>query len=245
MQTLLVVIAAGLVGSEAVRQPGAASSSETTAWFQAAEQRLMGSIAHGDRTPWEELTDPEYVFTTEEGEVLTRQQLLAQLKPLPTGLVGDIAVKDLTVQEYADFAVVRFLADEWETVFGQRLTTKYRVTDTFRREGRVWKLVASHISVVTTDPPDQEVSSAGLPGFAGRYQLAPNGWIFTVELRDGKLHGGRDPKQLRPMIALAPNVFVVSGSLGEWIFVTDESGRATRIVNVRKFAPLIWKRIDS
>jgi hypothetical protein len=37
---------------------------------------------------------------------------------------------------------------------------------------------------------------------------------------------------------------VVSGSLGEWIFVTDEHGQATRILDFRKFEPLVWSRVE-
>jgi hypothetical protein len=151
--------------------------------------------------------------------------------------------RELTVQEFPSFAVARFVADEWERVFGQRLTTKYRVTDTFRRDGDEWKMVSSHVAVVTQDPPAQNVSRAAWPALVGTYQLAPDGWSFTVELRDGTLYGGRDPKKLRPFIPLTSDAFVLSGSLGEWLFVI-ENGAATRIVSFRKFEPLIWTRVD-
>jgi hypothetical protein len=239
------VVAVVHLGAEAEARPEGAAAPETVAWFQSTEQTLMGSIAPGDKTPWERVTDPSCVFTTEEGEVFSRQQFLSELRPLPPGLVGNITVKELTVQEFPSFAIVRFLADEWETVFGQRLSTRYRVTDTFRRDGKEWKMVASHLSVVTLDPPEQAVSGAAWAGFRGLYRLLPDGWTFTVELREGRLYGGRDPKKLRPLIPLAPNAFVLSGSLGEWIFVTDESGRTNRIVSYRKFAPLVWTRVDS
>ena len=105
-------------------------------------------------------------------------------------------------------------------------------------------MVASHASVVTRDPPEQPVSTDGWAGFVGRYRLLPDGWTFTVELREGKLYGGRDVKKLRPLIPLTPNAFVVSGSLGEWIFVTNERGQTTRILNFRKFEPLVWSRVE-
>ena len=240
-----LAVAAGVIGAVAARaQPQDGASAETVAWFQATEQALMSSIAPGDRLPWERVADPSFILTTEEGEVLSREQLLRELRPMPPGLAGEIAVRELSVQEFPAFAVVRFLADEWQTVFGQKLTTHYRVTDTFRRDGSHWTLVASHLCVVTRDPPERPFSSAGWSGFVGRYRLLPDGWTFSVEMRDGRLFGGRDKGQLRPLLPLAPNVFVRSGSLGEWIFVVDASGRATAIVNYRKFAPLLWTRVD-
>lgn len=241
---VVLVASAALIFCSLSPQSAGAASPETVAWFQTNEQALMDAIASGDKVPWERLLDPSAVITTEEGEVLSRDQFLKELRPLPPGLVGVIAVKELTVQELPSAAIVRFLLDERETVFGQRLATKYRITDTFRKDGKAWKLVASHCSVVTADPPAQAVSTASWPSFAGQYRLLPDGWILTVELRDGKLYGGRDPRQLRPFIPLAPNAFVLSGSLGEWLFVSDENGRASRIVSFRKFEPLVWTRVE-
>lgn len=228
----------------ALAAAGAATTApETVQWFQATEQALMNAIAPGDKAPWERVMDPSCVVTTEEGEVLTRQQFLDGLGALPPGLSGGIVVTDLSVQEFPAFALVRYRADETESVFGQRLAVHYRVTDTFRREGPAWKMVSSHLSVVTQDPPAQEVSHAGWPGLLGTYRLLPDGWTFTVELRDGRLVGGRDPTKLRPLIPLASHAFVLSGSLGELHFVVED-GRATRILSLRKFAPLVWTRVE-
>jgi hypothetical protein len=221
----------------------AVTSAETQRWFQATEQELMDSIARGDKGPWQRVLDPSFVSTSEEGEVMTKQQFLDDLRPLPQGLIGSIAVKELTVQELPGFAVVRFLADEKETVFGQALATKYRITDTYRRAGESWLMVATHTSVVTADPPTLAVSGADWPDLVGKYRLLPDGWTFIVELDGGKLYGGRDAKKLRPLLPLTPDAFVVQGSLGEWIFVR-EKGKAVRILNFRKFEPLIWTRID-
>lgn len=219
-------------------------SPETTRWFQATEQALMDAVAPGNSAAWERVMDPSCVVTTEEGEVLPRDRFLAQLRPLPAGLSGSIAVKALSVEEFQTFAIVRYLAQESESVFGQSLAVDYRVTNTYRRDGAGWKMVASHLSVVTRDPPAQPVSPADWPGLVGVYRLLPDGWTFTVELRDGRLVGGRDATKLRPLIPLAPHAFVLSGSLGEWHFLV-ENGRAARILNLRKFAPLVWTRVEA
>jgi uncharacterized protein DUF4440 len=239
-----------LVACLAGAAPGVASAASPaggasdTRWFQATEQSLMDAIGAGDKSPWAQIMDPQCIVTTEQGEVVTRQAFLDELRALPAGLSGGITVRDLRVQPFPGFAVVRFLADEQEDVFGQRLAIRYRVTDTFRRAGRKWKMVSSHVSVVTADPPPQPAAKGSWPGFVGTYQLLPDGWRFHVELRDGTLYGGRDPAQLRPFVPVTPDVLVLSGSLGEWIFVTDETGTARRLVSFRKFNPLVWTRIE-
>lgn len=231
----------GGAAQSAVAAPNAPSA-EVVKWFQTTEQALMDSLASGDKAAWERVMDPACVVTSEEGQVTGRQQFLDEVRPLPEGLAGGIAVQELTVQEFPSFAVVRYLADEWESVFGQRLSVKYRVTNTYRRDGADWKMVASHLAVVTQDPPAQAVSGAGWPALVGSYRLLPAGWTLTVELRDGKLYAGRDPKKLKPLVPLTPDAFVLSGSLGEWLFVV-ENDKATRIVNLRKFATLVWTRV--
>ena len=62
-------------------------------------------------------------------------------------------------------------------------------------------------------------------------------------LREGNLFGGRDTNKLALLIPMASNVFVRKGALGELIFISDEEGKATRIVDLRKFQPLIWTRV--
>ncbi len=231
--------------ARAVEPTPSSASPETVRWFQSTEQALMDAVGKGDRTVWDRVMDPSCVVTSEEGEVIDKKGFLDELNPLPKGLTGGIAVQELTVAEYPSLAIVRYLADEWEQVFGQRLTTKYRTTDTFRRDGSSWKMVGSHTSVVTQDPPAQTVSTASWPKLVGRYRILPDGWTFHVELRDRQLYGGRDPKKLKPLVPLAPDTFVLSGSLGDLIFVSDPSGRVTHILELRKFEPLVWTRIDA
>jgi hypothetical protein len=221
----------------------AGSAADAERWFQATEQALMDAVGPGDKTVWERVMDPGCVVTSEEGQVLTKQQFLNELRPLPPGLTGGIKVRDLTVQDLTTFAVVRYVADEWESVFGQRLTTQYRTTDTFRRAGSGWTMVASHTAVVTRDPPAQSVSSSEWPRLVGEYRLLPDGWAFHVVLRNDRLYGGRDLDKLKPLIPLTPDAFVLEGSLGEWIFVAGEDRKAVRVLNFRKFEPLVWTRV--
>jgi hypothetical protein len=241
--TALFVLGQGIASHGLAAQTAKpAEVADLTRSFRAIEQKLMDAIGSGDKEAWDRVMDPQCVITTEEGQRLGKGQFLEELRPMPPGLKGDISVQDLSVQPVENVAIVRFLADEWQTVFGQRISTRYRVTDTFRRDGQDWKMMASHISVVTHDPPAQEVSKDQWPAFVGTYRLAPDGWTFTVELRDGLLYGGRDPKKLRRFIPLAPNVFVLSGSLGEWIFVMDK-GTVSHVLSFRKLEPLVWTRL--
>ncbi len=243
--SLLLLLPSGVpLDSRQARTASPATSAEANdlEWFRSAEQSLMDAIAVGDKAIWDQMMDEGCIITTEEGNVLSKEMFLKELRGLPQGLSGTIRVKDLTLQKFGNFAIVRFRLEEQENVFGQQLSTQYRVTDTFRRAGDAWKMIASHASVVTQDPPPQVVSKATWPTMVGTYKLLPNGWTFHVALRDGVLYGGRDSRNLRPFIPLAPNVFTLTGSLGEWIFITENEAKPSKIVHFRKFEPLIWTR---
>ena len=214
--------------------------------FQRTEQSLMDATAVGNKVPWNLALDDDCVITNEEGEVLNKKTFLDQLTGLPRGLSGSIEIADLTVQRVSGMVVVvRFRMNEKETVFGQQLTTSYRSTDTFVRKNSTWKMIASHQSVITSDPPAQEVSRSHWPAFVGTYQLLPNGWVLHVAMRDGELLSGRDPNHLRRLIPIGPNVFTREGSLGEWIFCQDENQHVTKIVELRKFEPLTWTSVPT
>ncbi|UWZ82810.1 nuclear transport factor 2 family protein [Occallatibacter riparius] len=238
---LIVVVTASAYPLAAAQALSLQSKKELKESFQRQEQLLMDSVAIGDKHPWNNTLDDDCIITNEEGEVLTKKTFLEQLAGLPGGLSGSIEVAELTVQRVSDsVAVVRFRMNEKETVFGQQLTTSYRSTDTFVRKGTAWKMIASHQSLITSNPPTQEVSKANWPAFAGTYQLLPNGWVVHVVLRNGQLYSGRDLNDLKRLIPIGPNVFTREGDLGEWIFCLDEKQKATKIVELRKFEPLVW-----
>lgn len=245
IRELLIVAILSIVSLQSRSDSVSAETRDATAaWFQSTEQALMDAIAKGDKTIWDRVLDENCVYTSEEGQTLSKKELLEQLVGLPPGLTGSIKVEDLTVQELGAVAIVRYTANESEDVFGQKLKTKYRVTDVFRKNEPDWKLVSSHLSVVTADPPPQDVSRENWPELEGVYALMPDGWKLNVTLRDGELWAGRSPDKMKLLIPLAPNVFVRKGLLGELIFVTDKTGKASKIVDYRKFEPLIWTRLE-
>jgi hypothetical protein len=75
-----------------LRGSARAAPLDAVQWFQKSEQSLMDAVASGDRAVWDRILDPSCILTSEEGQVMTREQFLAGLRPLPTGLTGGIAV---------------------------------------------------------------------------------------------------------------------------------------------------------
>ena len=109
LRRLIAISTCLLLARASVAAAGTAgvASPETVEWFQATEQALMDALAPGDKAVWDRIMDPSCVVTSEEGQVLTRERFLEELGPLPQGLSGSIAVKDLTVQELPGVAVLQ------------------------------------------------------------------------------------------------------------------------------------------
>src|SRR6476659_2073922 len=104
MSALAILVTTALIAL----QPSAGSRE----WFEKTEQTLMDAVASGDHAVWDQIMDDACVMTGEEGEQLTKAAFLKALRPLPQGLSGEIVVRDLTVQDLKDVAIVRYLADE-------------------------------------------------------------------------------------------------------------------------------------
>jgi hypothetical protein len=210
---MLCAVAVAICGACTHAATGAASAGEV-AWFQKNTQALFDSIASGEKSVWDNATAASFVMTSEDGEVLDKPRFMAALAPLPTGFTGSSRIRDLTVQDLGGAAVVHYLIDESEDVFGQKLHTKYLETDTYRRDAGAWKMVAAQVTVVPRDLDPVKVDTRGWPALVGDYRISDKtDRRYHVSLRDGTLFGGRDEQSATELIPLSPLVFFQKGSI--------------------------------
>lgn len=229
--------AAGAAGDAGLERGPAATA------LPAITQKMFDALAPGDKAVWERYLSPRFVQIDESGARLPRDKLMADFAALPSGLSGSIAVQDAQVSDFGAFAVIRYDLDEHEQFFDQALRVLYRATDTWRREGGKWRLVASQVMVVAQDPPPTPLSAALLSDYAGLYDLS--GRKQRVEVRGGQLFEGRDGRELKPLIAVGDNVFVGQGDplAIQYIFLRGADGKVQRLLERRKFADLQMTRL--
>ncbi len=67
-------------GAEAA---GAAGTATTSTTLQRATQALVDALAPGQRSVWEHFAASSLTYVTEDNEVKSRAQLLAEMKPVP------------------------------------------------------------------------------------------------------------------------------------------------------------------
>jgi hypothetical protein len=169
---VLVLVLGGLHG-ESVPATADASSAQhaTTATLQRATQALVDALAPGERGVWEHYTDLSLIYVTEDNEVKSRTQLLADMKPLPPGSSGWIVVQEFRCTHFGSFAVTTYIMDEHESIEGHELHARYRGSDTWRATADGWRLVAAQVYAVPQDPP-RGAPAALLADYEGVYSLS-------------------------------------------------------------------------
>ena len=222
----------------------ARAASDATAWFQATTQALMDAVTSGDKAVWDRTLAADCMVTNEDGDVFDKARMLRDLTPLPSGFSGEIKVRDLTVRQVGNAAVVHYWLDEWEKIFGQTLRTTYVETDAWERAGDSWKVIAMHTTVVPRDLEPLQPEPAAWPALLGEYAYDERAKSrYHVFMRDGVLYGGTNEKTATRLIPLAPLVYYQQGSIHLMIFVRDQSGAVSEVRELHKYNEVRMQRM--
>jgi Domain of unknown function (DUF4440) len=209
-------------------------------------QTRLDAIATGQKAVWARDLDDSALLMDEEGHVSTKAQFLAELAPLPRGSTGSLRVTRPHFTRTGDVAVVAFIADEHETIYGQRFQAQFGMVDTYHRVGNRWLLLSDTQTRLPLDPPVLHLTSAQTQRYVGRYRMLDGPLVFAVTSAGGKLAGGREGSPAIPMSAIAdqPNMFFREGRPGTLIFVADRSGIIVKLIDRRYYnRDMIYERI--
>src|SRR5262245_45949747 len=94
-------------------------------------QELYDAVAAGDQAPWKQYFADDCIFSDEKGRTMDKNKLVADITPLPTGYSGVIKLEHVQSRIYNDVAVLSYDANEAETIYGQKLSARYHITDTW------------------------------------------------------------------------------------------------------------------
>jgi len=205
-------------------------------------QELFDAIAIGNKAVWEKHVAPDVIYTDENWKILTKKDLVDSLAPLPKGYSGSIRMANVQSRSNGDAAVLSYRALEEETIFGQKVTPIYLVTDTYFKRNGQWQMVASHISVLPSERKSVPVNAKRLESIVGEYELSP-GNTYTITLEENKLMGQRSGRAKEELLAADEHTFFPKGSVrGEKVFVQDASGRP-QMLDRRENNDLVWKKV--
>src|SRR5271169_5911372 len=194
-------------------------------------QALLNAIAPGDVSVWQRLLDDRVLQTDENNVVRRKDQILAELKPLPPGLIGHLSIADFVVVRSGEVAVVSHEDDEYLDYHGQVIRSRFRMTDTWVHRAEGWRELGSQVLAVLQDPPALPLPERQLRQYTGSYQLTPQ--IRGTFLRQGtELIFRRPGRPDRHFLAEVADVFF---ELGEprtrRIFKRNVSGHVSGFVD--------------
>jgi hypothetical protein len=219
------------------------ASEPTAAALQRSTQALMDATAPGNRAVWAHYTDPQFVYVTEDNEVKTRTQVLADLTPLPPGYSGWITVAQFLCHDFGRFAVTTYLIDEHETVEGHALHAHYRSSDTWRLTPAGWRLVASQVLAIPQDPPRAAAPYAPLADYEGLYRLSAV-TAQTVRREGDHLVAERAGRPAQVLLPESGDVFFAPGHpRSRRIFTRASDGQVSGFADRREGIDLIWTRV--
>ncbi|MEZ5330573.1 MAG: nuclear transport factor 2 family protein [Thermoanaerobaculia bacterium] len=233
----LLLLTLPLAASTALAQP---ESLETE--LRGLTQELLDAVAPGDVAVWERILDDRIVHLDENGVVRGKEELLAELQPLPPGLVGSISIDRYRLESVGDTAVAAVEVQEELAYHGQPLHTRFRSLDTWRRTDGAWRLIGQHVAAVLRDPPAVELTHEELCDYAGVYALTPE-ITTTVRCGDAGLTAertGRPPTHYLPELR---DLFFAPGQpRSRRIFTRDASGLVDGFLDRREGEDVRWRR---
>ena len=209
-------------------------------------QGRLDAIAIGDKAVWARDLDDSALLMDEEGHVTTKAQFLARLAPLPKGSTGSLRVTQPHFTRAGDVAVIAFIADEHEAIYGQRFQARFGMVDTYHHVGDRWLLLSDTQTRLPLDPPVAHLTATQAQRYVGRYRMLDGPLVFSVTMAGGKLLGGREGSVAIRMSAIAdqPNAFFREGRPGTLIFVPDARGRIVKVIDRRYYnRDMIYQRI--
>src|SRR5438552_9727448 len=205
-------------------------------------QELYDAIVPGEQAPWKKYFADDCIFSDEKGRTFDKAKLIADITSLPAGYSGSIKVNNVQSRIIADTAVLSYDLDETETVFGQNLTARYHVTDTWLRRNGVWQIASSQAMRYYEDPAVARIDPKKFADFSGTYELAP-GQTRQVFSDEESLYVERNGKR-EQLFPEGSEIFFRKGVEGRILFRYADNGKVDALIDRRNNEDVIWRRVN-
>ena len=233
------------IAAPAPQTPGAPAPAgdDVAATLRRQTQELLDAITNGTPAVWDHYFDAGAVVTAEDGSVNDKAKMVGDIHPLPAGVSGKLAIVEFAVRLHGDVAVANYVADERETYHGHALHCQYRMTDTWVKSADRWRLIASQVLALRTDPPAMTLPPQRLDDYVGKYSLAPD-LVYEIRRKGDALERQRSGRDAEPLLVEAPDVLFVPGKPRyRMVFRRDAGGRVTGFAERREAWDLDWQRV--
>jgi hypothetical protein len=206
------------------------------------EQQLMDGLASGDKVLWGAALHDSCSIAVEDGSYMTKEKFLDELNPLPASYKGYIKILEPKVKAFGSTAVLTFIDDEYLELYGQKIHTQYRQSDTWMNVNGDWKMISMQIFEIPKNPPAIHVSEKVLSQYVGVYEVGADRKC-TVTLENGKLYSKKGSKNPAELLPETENVFFRGGDgRVRILFVKDSSDGKFKMIERRAGEDVVWKR---
>ena len=204
-------------------------------------QELYDAVVPGNQAPWKKYFAEDSIFADEKGRTMDKTKLVADITPMPAGYSGAIKIEQVQSRIYNNVAILSYDANEKETIFGQDLSARYHVTDTWLRRDGNWQIIASQAHRYYEDPAVGKTDPKKFPDFIGAYELAP-GQTRTIIAEGDNLFVERSGKKDQ-LFAEASELFFRKGIEGRILFRYDKNGKVDALIDRRNNEDVVWRKV--
>jgi Domain of unknown function (DUF4440)/Domain of unknown function (DUF3471) len=210
-------------------------------------QDLCDAVVPGNKEPWEKYFAKDAIYSDEKGRTLDKAALIADITALPAGYSGTIKVVNPKSRISGDTAILSYDLNETETIFGQNLSARYHVTDTWLQRNGEWQIIASQAHRYYEDPAIGKADPKKFADYIGTYELAP-GQTRTVLAEGDNLFVERKGKkeQLNKKEQLFPEtseLFFRKGVEGRILFRRNDHGKVDALIDRRNNEDVVWRKV--
>jgi len=203
-------------------------------------QELYDAIVPGNQAPWKKYFADDCIFSDEKGRTFDKTKLIADITPMPAGYSGTIKLDNVQSRIIGNTAILSYDADETEIIFGQNLTARYHVTDTWLQRNSDWQIIASQAHRYYEDPAVGKADPRKFADYIGTYELAPS-QTRSVTAEGDKLFVERKGKK-EQLFPETSDLFFCKGVEGRIFFHYDANGKVDTLIDRRNNEDVVWTK---
>ena len=226
------------------QSPQKLSNAELVDKLKRATQEMLDAVASGDKAVWDRYLADGSIYADEEGNVLTKTDLIKELRPLPAGYQGSIKVGETKSLVQENVVVLSHVDHEELMLYGQKILTNFLTTQTWAKQTNgEWQVVSTQVMALHNERKPAVIDSKSLDSYVGQYQLAPE-VTYTITREGDKLFGQRTGRAKEELLPLCVDILYRKGTWrGEKVFQRDAQGKVVALLDRRENNDLVWKKI--
>jgi ketosteroid isomerase-like protein len=181
-----------------------------------------------DQVAYSRYVADDCIFSTDDGAVITKAQVMAHVGKLPTEYDHSMNPHDYVVHVYGDTAVLNVRYTTHEQFTDSDIISEMRMTETYiKRDGR-WLLIARQWAKIPTNfRKSVAVDTSIYKDYVGQYEWRPLDDVETISLKGGRLWTQSGNDAAEEFLPLGADTFFLKSDLATNTFIRDAQGHVT------------------